>query len=319
MNRNWLAKAPAVLAAAVLILGTGVAHAQLLAGRRMLQVFGGANDGSGENGHMALAGSMMLTPKGGAKAVNVTVVYQDSKNDADGFVCTFTDPSDVAYSFPNGLNSVGTLTLTLAADDPPCFEMTNPKATGKETGGSVTFVVYRQPGAFALLGDKSTLIDADSDTVSSLALSGTLTPAASIPKNRLGGIALFNALGGTTDTSSLHSDSGHLALAGRAALTPKGAAKSLDLTLSYIDSDNDNFVCELTDPTDLSYSISKGVGSLTLKVGANDSATCPNSVGESITFTLYSAGAQTRLIATSSSLADSFGDVIGSVAMAGSM
>lgn len=71
----------------------------------------------GEDGHMALAGWIRLTTKGGARTVNVTVTYQDSFFDAEGIVCAFTDPSDVSYSLPNSLNAAGKLTLTLATND----------------------------------------------------------------------------------------------------------------------------------------------------------------------------------------------------------
>lgn len=265
---------------------------------------------------MALAGWIGLTTRGGARTVNVTVTYQDSSNDTDGVGCTFTDPSDVSYSFPNGLDAAGQLKLTLAKDDPPCYEMANPGNTGQETGHSVTFTIYRRPGAFSLVGVGTTIGDTDDPSIDSpVAVSGTLTPVAGIPAHRLVGVHLFNALGGTTDTAP---DGGHMALGGRATLNAKGGANALDLTLSYVDSQADNFTCELTNPADLSYSVSKGVGALTLTVSDSDSS-CPAEAGKSISFNFYSVGGQTRLIATSSSLTDSAGDVIDSAALSGSM
>ena len=268
---------------------------------------------------MALAGSMNLTPTGGATAINATVVYQDSKNDTDGFICTFTQPGDVSYSFPNGLGAAGTLTLTLSASDPDCFEMANPLNTIVETGNSVTFTIYARNHSASLVSGRTTLKDVDNDTIlSPLAVSGTLTKTDEDLGNVLSGVRLFNALGGTTDSNF---DAGHIALGGLAKLNAKGVVKTLDVTLSYVDSDRDSFTCELTTPADLSYSLSNGVGTLTLTVSSTDTACTTAGVGNSITFNLYSAGAgtQARIIATSSSLKDLFGNVIDSAAMSGSL
>lgn len=152
----------------------------------------------GEDGHMALAGWIGLTTKGGARTVSVTMTYQDSFFDADDIVCAFTDPSDVSYSFPNGLNAAGKLTLTLATNDPDCYEMANPGNTKTQTGKNVTFTIYRRPGAFSLVGVATTVGDTDDRSIySPVAVSGTLTPVAGVPANRLVGVHLFNALGGT--------------------------------------------------------------------------------------------------------------------------
>ncbi len=305
MHRSLVAKLAGLLVA--LTVGTGVAHAQL-AGPRLLQAFGGAVDTTApvarEDGHMALAGSMNLTSTGGATAINATVVYQDSAYDADGFVCPFTQPGDVSYSFPNGLDAAGTLTLTVSANDPDCFQMST-GIPGSEAGNSVTFAIYASNGSASLVGVSTTFKDSDNDTIlSPVAVSGTLTKTDEDLGNVLSGRRLFNALGGTTDKVG---DSGHIALGGLAKLDAKGVVKTLDVTLSYVDSVSGGFACELTTPTDLSYSLSKGVGTLTLTVSATDTSCTPAVIGSSITFNLYSAGMGTpaRIIATSSSLKDS--------------
>ena len=134
--------------------------------------------------------------------------------------------------------------------------------------------------------------------------------AAGIAGNKLLGVRLFNALGGTNYNSG-GGATGHMALAGRATFDGRGSAKAIDLTLSYIDRNGDNSTCELTNPSVLSYNLTKGVGTLTL-TNING---CQ--IGDiSITFNLYVVGPQARIVATSLSL---YGTATTSVAMSGSM
>lgn len=125
---------------------------------------------------------------------------------------------------------------------------------------------------------------------------------------QLAGPKMLQAFGDTMDTSGNH---GHMALAGRATFDGRGSAKAIDLTLSYIDRNGDNSTCELTNPSVLSYNLTKGVGTLTL-TNING---CQ--IGDiSITFNLYVVGPQARIVATSLSL---YGTATTSVAMSGSM
>lgn len=310
MLRGKFFKLGALVPAVVLTLA-GVAHAQLV-GPKMLQAYGDTMDSNSDHGHMALAGWMTLTPKGGAKAVHVTLTYQDSYIDGlDGLVCTFTQPGDVSYSFPNGLNSAGTLTLTLSNNDPACFRVTG-AGTTPEADKTVTFNIYWRAGSLVLVGVGTTLEDAGGNVIKSpIAVSGTLMTAAGIAGNKLLGVRLFNALGGTNYNNGFGS-TGHMAIAGRATLNAKGGANALDLTLSYVDSQADNFTCELTNPSVLSYNLTKGVGTLTL-TNING---CQIGGDVSITFNLYVVGSQARIVATSLFL---FGTAATSVAMSGAL
>jgi hypothetical protein len=304
----------AIFAAVALVLGTGVAHAQL-SGPKSIQAFGGAIDGS-EDGHMALAGTLTLTPKGGARAVNVTLVYQDEFNDADSFVCSFTQPEDVTYKFSGGTGSAGHVTFQLSPKDPHCYQMINPSNTVSEAGATLTFAVYAHGNDISLVGLDTSLVDVDADQIDSpVSLSGTLSPAPK-PAQKLTGVHVLNAFGGVTDSNG---DGGHMAIGGLITVTPKGQTKSLDVALSYTDSAQDNFVCHMTNTNDLSYNISHGVGTLTLTPNASDT-NCKFTAGRSIRFSVWSAGANSwRILSTSSSLHDPLNDVIDSVAITGTM
>jgi hypothetical protein len=321
MTRKFPLMAVVFVTAIALTFGSGAAHAQLY-GPKVLTAFGGVGNGPALDGNMALAGWMNLTKKGGAKAVSVTVTSEISPPNNNGTVCTFTDPSDVSYSFPNGLDSAGTLTLTLAADDPDCYEMADLNNTRNEAGASITFAIYRVPGVFSLVGLETNLVNINNIPFSPpIPVSGVMSSVVGFPVNRLIGVKLFNAIGGTSGVTFPipgPPPNGHIALAGRATLDGKGGAKALDLTLNYFGSEG-TMTCQLTNPSDLSYTVSKGVGTLTLEPSASDSNCMPNEAGKSITFALYAVGRQTRLIATSSSLVDTQGDIIDSIAMSGSM
>jgi len=311
--KRMLFKMAAILPA-VALMSMGVAHAQM-AGPKLISAFGGIDEASeGEGGHLVIAGSTVLTNQGGATALNVTIGIQDSDNEDEGTTCSLTQPGDLSYSFPNGLNSAGTMTLTVNALD-SCWETNDPSYSVGNTGNSVTFTLYARNGSGSMVGTATTLQNEGGDTLGSpVAVAGTVQAASGGQLNVLSGSHLFNAVGGTTDDSG---ESGHMGIAGLAVLNTGGGANGLDVTLSYQDSNDEGLACELTNPADLSYSLTKGVGTLTLTVSSADSATCAMGTGNSITFNLYAVGGQARIISTSSSLQDNYPDIIDDPAVVG--
>ena len=85
--------------------------------------------------------------------------------------------------------------------------------------------------------------------------------------------------------------------------------------------------CRLTTPSDLSYSLSGGVGTLTLTVDTNDAcfrtanpSTTIDNVGNSITFNLYAADLNDLVIvSTASNLLDGIDDTIDDPGVVGTL
>ena len=320
---RWL-KVSGVLSAAVFAVGAaaaGVAHAEM-AGTKLIKAFGGATEGEsgGYGGSMALAGVVTLNDTGGASQVNVTLTYQDQDDDSEGFTCALSQPSDLTYSFPNGLNAAGTMTLTVSNSD-LCWQSNNPSNTASNIG-SVTFNIYARNGSATIVNTSTTLYNPFFENLATpMSMAGSLT-ATGGALNQISGKRLLKAVGGASDD---YTDAGNLALAGLVTFTPNGGASALDVTISYSDENPDNFSCELTNPSDLSYSLKNGIGTLTLTVSqqdANTTCTDPDGdndyVGDSITFYIYSFGGQARMIAGTSTFDDSAGDFIDSLSVVGS-
>lgn len=141
-------------------------------GRQLLNGTGQTVDSDGDFGHESLAGIIHLNRKGGAKALDVTLVYSDISNYTDAETCQLTDPADLAYSLSH---QVGTLTLTVGANDNCYSTYGGPQATVNNVGNSVTFNLYRGHGGLVLVSTNSNLIDANDDTISDPGIVGSLT------------------------------------------------------------------------------------------------------------------------------------------------
>ena len=134
------------------------------------------------------------------------------------------------------------------------------------------------------------------------------------------GPRLLSAAGDTHNDS----DTGHLALQGLVVFDHKGGVSFLDVVIQYNDfHDGDGLTCELTSPSDLTYTIgTSGPGSMTLTIGTSDSCVemstgnSVNNAGQEIVFDLYAlakgfdSDAGARFVATSSDLTDGNGNSI---------
>ncbi len=146
----------------------------LPSGQMLLNGTGQTIDTDGDFGHESLAGNMNLTRKGGASALDVTLVYSDNDVPGDAETCQFTDPTDVSYSFSNK-NKMGTLTLTVGTND-TCYSTLNGTGTTvNNSGNSLTFNLYQGNGGLVLVSTNSTLIDGNSHTISDPGVLGYLT------------------------------------------------------------------------------------------------------------------------------------------------
>lgn len=153
--------------------------------------------------------------------------------------------------------------------------------------------------------------------------------------SQLSGTHLISAEGGSIDNdqgSVPLGDTGSIGLAGLINFNSYGGASSVSVTITYEDRTvdsvfgaEDGFTCVLTDPDDVSYTLSKGVGTLTLTVSAYDTCTQTTTgssfsanIGKSINFNLYvatNAQLQTtgRIEVVSMSLVDALlDDIVGS-------
>lgn len=288
------------------IVGTARAG---IAGPKILTAQGGTTDGNGDTGHIVMGGLVVLNNHGGAKSLDLTIAYLDNPTlstfTADDFSCSVTNPSDLTYSDSKG---IGTVTLTLSSSD-TCTGTVN-SSTFSNSGNSISFNVYSQGSKMSMISTGGTLDDGESDTIDAGAISGEMKPSGA-GSSQASGMRLVSGGGGAVDSAAKYD--GHMALAGWINLTrvtkkvTTGTAKSLDLTVVAEDQDSNTLSCDFTDPADVAYTLQKGVGTLTLTVGPNDSCSVPN-VGNSISFNLYAGGARGSIVTTGSTLLDSNGD-----------
>lgn len=294
----------AVLVPAFALARVTVASAQI-AGPKILWALGGTADTANDSGHLAMGGLVVLDNKGGAKSLNLTIAYVQTNYYGNGgdFVCEVTNPQDLSYSLTNG-----ELKLTLSQSD-TCYQTVDPSQHFSNNGNSVIFTLYARGSKLRMVSTQASLRDGEGDTINSLALSGEMNPSGS-GSSQATGVRFVSGGGGVFSSGDLFL--GHMALAGLISLNPMtkkektGTAKSLDLTLTYYDPGYDNVVCHLTDPSDVSYTLDKGVGTLTLTVGSNDTCNLGNN-HNSLSFDLYVAGASGRIVSTGANLLSSTG------------
>ena len=295
-----------VLAFALATVGTA------RAGNFVIMAEGGTTDtdgNPGDAGHVAVGGIITLKADNIAKSLDITISYEDSNFDA--FVCHLTTPSDFAVSS-------GTATLTVSASDPKCFQMGDPVDTFSNAGNSITLKGVTIGSRTRFVVTSSTLVDFNHDTIDNVAVAGEVDPSGA-GSDQAGGNRLIIGSGGAVDFDD-SGHSGHMALAGAIALQPirkkekHAEAKALDLRIEYQDFfETQHMSCHLTTPSDVSYSLDKGVGTITFTVSASDSCTNNghSNTGNSITFTLYAAGAKGRIVSTDSTLVNNDGETIG--------
>lgn len=142
-------------------------------GQMLLNGTGQTTNASGRFGHESLAGSVKLTRKGGASALDVTPVYSDNSYYGSAETCHLTDPADVAYSFVSK-NKMGTFTLTVGAND-ACYSTYSGSGTPiSNSGNSLTFNLYQGNGGLVLVSTNSNLVDGNGDTISDPGVLGYL-------------------------------------------------------------------------------------------------------------------------------------------------
>lgn len=292
-----------LLAMFLLPLGTTTAHAAI-SGPKIFSAAGGTTDSLGDPGYIVMGGLVVLNRKGTARSLNITITYEDQYA-GDAFSCTLTNPSDLTYSIKRG---VGTLKLTVGSG-----EICN--AYYDNAGNSMSFQIYAAGSKVRMVSTGSTLVDSNGDLFDKLAVSGEMAPSG-IGNRQATGKRLAAGGGGAVENNlDAASNVGYMAMAGRMSLKRQKpsdlseTAKALDLTLTFENTDSTNFSCHFTDPSDVSYTLKKGIGTLTLTVGSNDTCGVPNA-GNSISFNLYAAGAKGRLVSTGSTLVDSNNDTI---------
>src|SRR6266851_2173949 len=234
------------------------------AGSDVLEIEGGATDVFGDTGHMAVSG-LVKTSGTTVKELNITIAYQDNFSINDGFICKLISPADLVIS---GGAPVQSATITVNTGD-TCFRTTNPAFTFSNVGNALTFRAYIIGNKITLASTGSTLKDGIGDTISNVALSGEVDPSGA-GSNQATGDRLIEAGGGALDLDDFGSPSGHMAMAGLIRLNPlgrgvtTGTAKTLDVTIDYEDHvAADKLSCHLTIPGDVSYTLVKGVGTLT--------------------------------------------------------
>ena len=280
---------------------------------------GGTKDNAGENGHIVIGG-LIVTRGDTTTSLHITIAYEDNFTGEvapfNSFICTLTNPADLVFS---GGPPVQAATITISATGDTCFRTIDHTFTFSNVGKSLSFRSYTVGSRTFFKSTGSTLRDAfnlaTGDTIGNVAILGEVEPSG-FGSNQAGGNRFITAFGGAVDTDDANRPSGHMAMAGLIQLNPlkkgetTGTAKALDLTLDYEDFDfGEHLACHLLIPGDVSYTLVKGVGTLTLTVGSAGECDHTNT-GKSITFALYVGGSTGRIVSTSSTLIDSDGEVI---------
>jgi hypothetical protein len=308
---------------ALALASAGTARAQF-GGFHVVEIEGGATDNFSDTGHLVVGG--LVEARGTAfRFLNITIAFQDNHQTSTtgGFICKLTNPADLVIS--GGAPTVS-VTLTVNTGD-TCFLTLFPATTFSNVGNALTFRGYIFGNRMVLKSTGSTLRDSTNDLVGNVALSGELLPSGA-GSNQATADRLIEAGGGAVDFDDSGSPSGHIALAGFVRLNPltrgatTGTARTFDLTLDFEDHVfGDHLSCHLTIPSDVSYTLSRGVGTLTITVGSASECT-PDNTGKKIVFMLYVGGSRGVIVSTSSTLVDNdlfaaAPDVIGLPAVVG--
>jgi hypothetical protein len=311
--RRWLIWS--VVCASALLLAFATARTAQAA-NRIIEAEGGTTEGrvGGDTGHMAITGGITVTGDNVVKSLAIAISYQD--NFDEGFVCLLSNPGDLVIGG-------GKATLSVSGGD-TCFEMGDPADTFSNTGNSITFKFNSLGSRAVIVSTASTLVDFFGHNITNVAISGELDNSGS-GSNQATGTRLIEAGGGAVDGDD--DVSGHMAIAGSIQLNSikkgeVGTAKALDLQIEYEDFfRNQHMSCHLAFPTDVAFTLTKGVGILTLTVSAGDACTNGgfSNTGNHITFAFVVSGSKARLISTESTLVDSDGDTIRDVAVVGEM
>lgn len=127
---------------------------------------------------------------------------------------------------------------------------------------------------------------------------------------------LINAAGAIHETAA--SETGTISLSGLIDFDKSGGASSVDVTIALVDSGGDSISCVLSTSADVTYSLTKGIGTLTLTVGENDTCTTGNT-GKAIVFNFVVLSNTGRITATSINLVDDMSDVVDLTTATGSI
>lgn len=297
-----------LLAAVLLPFGTATTAQAAISGPKILSAAGGTTDNLGDPGYLVLGGHVVLNHNGGARSLNITMSYEDQYS-GDAFTCTLTTPSDLTYSISKG---IGTLTLTVGSG-----EVCNAYASYDNLNNKITFQIYAVGSKVKMVSTGSTLNDSNGDTVNPVGVSGEMVPSGIGGRQARGERLVAGGGGAVADNSGSVQSIGYMAMAGKLSLKhlkpgeTSETARAIDLTLSFQESDFNNsydLSCHFTTPSDVSYSLNKGVGTLTLTAAAGECSTANET--NQISFNLYAAGAKGVIVSTGSTLLDSNGDTI---------
>jgi hypothetical protein len=307
-----------VLALALTTAGTAFARSFAILAEGGTTVTTGSE---GDTGHIVIGGLVNINGTT-TKSLQITIAYQDNFVDEGSpltsFICRLTNPADLAFS--GGL-PVQAATLTISAGD-TCFRTIDPTFTFSNVGKSLSFRSYTKGSQTRFKSTSSTLVNGEGSVVGNVAILGELEPSG-FGSPQAGGERFITGSGGAVDTDDSGSPSGHMAMAGLIQLNPLkkgvtiGSAKAVDVTIDYEDFFfGQHLACHLIIPGDVSYTLSKGVGTLTLTVGNAGECDTTNT-GKFIKFDLYVGGSTGRIVSTSATLVDSDGEPIDAPAIAG--
>jgi hypothetical protein len=331
VNKGFTKRSPVrfcllILAPVLALALTTAGTARAFSGPHLIEIQGGTTDSAGEVGNLAVSGLFDIRGNGTVKTLNITIAYEDNHAPglatSESFICKLTNVADLVIS---GGAPVVSVALTVSASGDTCFKTLFPLVLVSNAGKGLTFRGYILGNKMALKSTGSTLTDSFPDNVVNVALSGEIDPSGA-GSNQATGDRLIEAGGGAVDFDDAGFPNGHIALAGLIRLNPlrrgvaTGTAATLDLTLDYEDHIvGDHLTCHLTLPGDVSYTLVKGVGTLTLTVGNASECIGVDNTGKDIVFALYVGGAKGRVVSTSSTLLDieAGTDRIGELAVVG--
>jgi hypothetical protein len=134
--------------------------------------------------------------------------------------------------------------------------------------------------------------------------------------NAFSGRHLISAVGAVHETVA--AESGTISLSGLIDFNKSNGASAVDVTIDLVDSGGDSIACVLSTPSDVTYSLSKGMGTLTLTVGSSDVCTTGNT-GKTIVFNFVVLSNTGRITATSINLVDDMSDVVDLTTATGSI
>jgi hypothetical protein len=150
------------------------ASAASLNGHKLLEARGPT--GAATAGSLTLGGLIEFNGDGGAKFVAITLNYVEHVQSDFPVLCKLNTPGDVKDEYDEK-TGVGTFSITIGKNDACIDQTTDKPPLDPVDGKTITFDLYHGAGLSKIVSTSSGLVNSFGNTIESVDVAGSLTPA----------------------------------------------------------------------------------------------------------------------------------------------